>query len=161
MVDCRDDKNTTKSNEIEKDHPTLGVDNDLRVVISSKEDGVLFDQICCTCINIILNDDGEIATSFMGVHNENILKQLTKAQKAYFKAIKKTLKEERMSAKDKLDEEKNDDNKDKAKTEDKSSNSEETSKLLSSDTPAYEHKCNEKGRRISKKNVSSRTNNKK
>ncbi|MBE5735640.1 MAG: hypothetical protein E7361_04275 [Clostridiales bacterium] len=157
MVDCRDDKNTTKNDEIKKDHPTLGVDNDLRVVISSKEDGVLFDQICCTCINIILNDDGEIATSFMGVHNENILKQLTKAQKAYFKAIKKTLKEERMSAKDKLDEEKNDDNKDKENTVNKSSNNEETSKLISSDTPAYEHDCNKKGKRISKKNISSST----
>lgn len=73
----------------------LDVDNDIRVIIKSKNDGILFDQECCTVINLILNNDGEIATSFLGVHNEQLLKALTKVQKAYFKALKKTLKEER------------------------------------------------------------------
>ena len=73
----------------------LNVDNDIRVIIKSKNDGILFDQECCTVINLILNNDGEIATSFLGVHNEQLLKALTKVQKAYFKALKKTLKEER------------------------------------------------------------------
>ena len=75
----------------------LDVENDIRVIIKSKKDGVFFDQECCTCINIILNNDGEVATSFLGVHNEYLIKQLEKVQKSYFKALKKTLKQERLN----------------------------------------------------------------
>ena len=75
----------------------LDVENDIRVIIKSKKDGVLFDQECCTCINIILNNDGEVATSFLGVHNEYLIKQLEKVQKSYFKSLKKTLKQERLN----------------------------------------------------------------
>ncbi len=140
----KDIKNT--SNDVK---PTLGVENDLRVVISSKADGVLFDQIACTCINIILNDDGEIATSFMGVHNENIVKQLERAQKAYFKAIKKTLKEERKAAKEQIDEEAESEKKSDSQEQPKN-DSTDKSKVVNSHSPAYMHECGDSGKTIVK-----------
>ena len=163
------EKNAKKEEPNTNDGKTLGVENDLRVVISSKEDGVVFDQICCTCINIILNDDGEIATSFMGVHNENIIKQLEKAMKAYYKAIKKTLRDERRKAKSSLDEEaedsKKDDNKsdpntkesslqsDKDSESNKNANSTEESKVVDTNSPKYSHECDESGKCNCKKKI--------
>ncbi len=82
----------------------LDVPNDINVIIKSKKDGILFDQDCCTCINFILNSDGEIATSFLGIHNEFLISQLGRAMKTYFKSLKKALKEERKKAKESLDE---------------------------------------------------------
>lgn len=72
----------------------FGVENDLNVVISTKEKGIIFDEKCCTLINIMLTNDGKIATSFLGVHNPFIVTQLEKAQKAYFRELKKTLKKD-------------------------------------------------------------------
>ncbi len=70
------------------------VPNDINVVISTKEKGVLLDENCCTVINIMLTNDGKIATSFLGTHNPFIVTQLEKAQKEYFKVLKKTLKKD-------------------------------------------------------------------
>lgn len=69
-------------------------ENSIVVKISNAGAETLIDEDCCTCINIILKNDGRIATSFLGCHNKYILKELTKAQKKYFKSLKKTLKEQ-------------------------------------------------------------------
>ena len=175
MKDCRENVENKETKKNTQKKPTLGVENDLRVVISSKADGILFDQICCTCINIILNDDGEIATSFMGIHNENIIKELEKAQKVYFKAIKKTLKEERKTAKDKLDAENKEtdktqqsDNNEKStnsdiKTDENDSdnkNSNNDKKTIETNTPAYNHECDKSGTCIAKKKIVNKNPNK-
>ncbi len=76
----------------------LDTDNDINIVISSKADGVLLDEDGCTVINIVLKNTGEIGTSFLGVHNEFIIKELSKAQKIYLRALRKTLKQERKLA---------------------------------------------------------------
>ena len=70
------------------------VPNDINVVISSKDKGVLLDDDCCTVINIMLTNEGKIATSFLGTHNPFIVSQLERAQKEYFKVLKKTLKKD-------------------------------------------------------------------
>ena len=71
---------------------TFNTENDINIKITKQEGGVLFDENCCTCINIILTNDGKIATSFLGCHNPYIVMQLEKAQKLYFKELKKALK---------------------------------------------------------------------
>jgi len=70
------------------------VPNDINVVISNKEKGVLLDENCCTVINIMLTNEGKIATSFLGTHNPFIVSQLERAQKEYFRVLKKTLKKD-------------------------------------------------------------------
>ena len=71
---------------------TFNTENDINIKITKNDSGVLFDEDCCTCINIILTNDGKIATSFLGCHNPYIVMQLEKAQKLYFKELKKALK---------------------------------------------------------------------
>ena len=71
---------------------TFNTENDINIKITKQDGGVLFDENCCTCINIILTNDGKIATSFLGCHNPYIVMQLEKAQKLYFKELKKALK---------------------------------------------------------------------
>ena len=70
----------------------FNTENDLRLVVTGEKEEYLVDEKCCTCINIILKNDGQIMTSFLGAHNPEIVKTLEKAQKAYFKELKKTLK---------------------------------------------------------------------
>ena len=66
--------------------------NDINVAVIKDGKDLLINEDCCTCINILLKNDGQILTSFMGSHNPYIVSQLEKAQKAYFKALKKALK---------------------------------------------------------------------
>lgn len=74
------------------DEINFNTDNDINIKITKKDGGVVFNEDCCTCINILLTNDGKIATSFMGCHNPYIVMQLEKAQKLYFKELKKALK---------------------------------------------------------------------
>jgi len=66
--------------------------NELKLKVSGAKDQVLVEEDCCTCINILLKNDGQVMTSFLGAHNPEIIRLLEKAQKLYFKEIKKTLK---------------------------------------------------------------------
>ena len=160
----------------------IDVENDINVVIKSKKDGVLFDENGCTVINIILTNEGKIANTFLGVHNEYIIKQLEKAQKMYLKALKKTLKEERANAKmiiDAEDQEKkqeeevlkeeskesniasnfqksNDSTKKSMKENSKDSNNSNQSdeqKVVETESSEMEHICNTKGKRLIKKRM--------
>lgn len=66
--------------------------NDLRLTIKAEEKEILVDEVCCTTVNIILKNDGQIMTSFLGAHNPEIIKNLERTLKLYFKGIKKALK---------------------------------------------------------------------
>lgn len=66
--------------------------NDLNLKVTGVNNQELVNEKCCTCINIILQNDGNIQTSFLGAHNPQILNCLEKTMKLYFKGIKKTLK---------------------------------------------------------------------
>ena len=71
-------------------------DNHLNVVVSDvKSKNQYISQECCTCINVLLTNDGEIATSFLGVHSDEIISILEKAQKLYFKKLKKKFREDK------------------------------------------------------------------
>lgn len=76
-----------EENEIKFD-----AENDLNVAIIKNNKDLLLNENCCTCINIMLSNDGRILTSFLGCHNPYIVNQLEKAQKVYFKGLKKALK---------------------------------------------------------------------
>ncbi len=67
-------------------------ENDLNIVVIKDNKDLLINEDCCTCINIMLKNDGQILTSFLGSHNPYIIKQLEQAQKYYFKELKKALK---------------------------------------------------------------------
>ena len=82
---CHHDHNT--ENEIKFD-----AENDLNIAIIKNNKDLLLNENCCTCINIMLSNDGRILTSFLGCHNPYIVDQLEKAQKVYFKGLKKALK---------------------------------------------------------------------
>lgn len=118
-------------------------ENSIVVKISNAGAETLIDEDCCTCINIILKNDGRIATSFLGCHNKYILKELTKAQKKYFKSLKKTLKEQVKKA--------------TPTTEYKSDAVEESNEHVCEDEKCVS--CEEK--KESKKTTSNKSNNKK
>ena len=66
-------------------------ENDLKVIVKNEKEEI-YNEDCCTCINIVMKNDGQILTSFLGSHNPYIVRQLEKAQKIYFKELKKALK---------------------------------------------------------------------
>lgn len=70
----------------------FNTENDLRLTIKADEKEILLDEVCCTSVNIILKNDGQIMTSFLGAHNPEIIKDLERTLKLYFKGIKKALK---------------------------------------------------------------------
>ena len=68
--------------------------NDLNIKITKSTGEIVFDEDCCTNVSIILKNTGEMATSFLGSHNPQLVKVLEKTLKQYFKGIKKTLHKE-------------------------------------------------------------------
>ena len=66
--------------------------NDLNVTVKQDGGEVKLNEDCCTGMIILLKNDGNMATSFYGYHNPQIIKTLLKAQKKYFKSLKKRLK---------------------------------------------------------------------
>lgn len=67
--------------------------NDLNLKVVGVENQELINEECCTCINVILQNNGNIQTSFLGAHNPEIVQNLEKAMKLYFKGLKKALKQ--------------------------------------------------------------------
>lgn len=78
-----------KSNE-----PIFKCPNDIKVNVTKFNGEVVLDEECCTSVSVILKNTGEIATSFFGAHNPEVVKLLEKTLSMYFKSIKKTLKNE-------------------------------------------------------------------
>ena len=77
-----------------KDEIIFKCPNDLNVKITKSNGELVFDEDCCTNVSIILKNSGEIATSFLGSHNPQLVRILEKTLKQYFKGIKKTLRKE-------------------------------------------------------------------
>ena len=74
--------------------PIFKCPNDIKVNVSKFNGEVILDEECCTSVSVILKNTGEIATSFFGAHNPEVIKMLDKTLRMYFKGIKKTLKQE-------------------------------------------------------------------
>ena len=66
--------------------------NDLKVTVTKSNGEVVIDEECCTMVSIILKNSGDIAASFFGAHNPEVVRVLEKSLKGYFKGIKKELK---------------------------------------------------------------------
>jgi hypothetical protein len=78
--------------EEKKETPKLKCPNELNVTVKKDNGETVVNEDCCTSIVVLLKNSGDIATSFLGVHNKNIIKCLDRATKRYFKILKKTLK---------------------------------------------------------------------
>lgn len=92
--DCENQKPCTCGDECDcKTERVFDTENDLNIAIIKNGKDLLLNEDCCTCVNIMLNNDGRILTSFLGCHNPYIVEQLEKAQKMYFKGLKKALKQ--------------------------------------------------------------------
>lgn len=87
-----EEKDCTCSDDCHCNEAVFDTENDLNVAIIKNNKDLLLNENCCTCINIMLSNDGRILTSFLGCHNPYIVEQLEKAQKLYFKSLKKALK---------------------------------------------------------------------
>ena len=74
--------------------PIFKCPNDIKITMSKFTGEVMLDEECCTTVSVIMKNTGEIATSFFGAHNPEVIKVLEKTIKMYFKSIKKTLKSE-------------------------------------------------------------------
>ena len=68
--------------------------NDMNVTVKKDSGEFVLDESCCTAMVILLKNDGNMATSFYGYHNEKLFKIMSKAQKKYFRSLKKRLKTE-------------------------------------------------------------------
>ena len=68
--------------------------NDMTVKVTKFNGEVVLEEECCTCVSIILKNSGDMATSFMGSHNPQLVRVLEKTLKQYFKSIKKELKKD-------------------------------------------------------------------
>lgn len=68
--------------------------NHMNVTIKKDGGELVLDESCCTAMVILLKNDGNMANSFYGYHNEKIIKLMNKVQKKYFKSLKKRLKTE-------------------------------------------------------------------
>lgn len=80
--------------------PKYNTINELKLKVTGAGKQELINEECCTCINIILQNDGKIQTSFLGAHNPEIIRNLERALKVYFKGLKKTLKAHYMECDD-------------------------------------------------------------
>ena len=78
--------------EEKKETPKLKCPNELNVTVKKDNGETVVNEDCCTSIVVLLKNSGDIATSFLGAHNKNIIKCLDRATKRYFKILKKTLK---------------------------------------------------------------------
>ncbi len=95
---CTHDEDCTCGDDCDCAHEAIfETENDLNVAIIKNNKDLLLNEDCCTCINIMLSNDGRILTSFLGCHNPYIVEQLEKAQKMYFKSLKKALKQQYLS----------------------------------------------------------------
>lgn len=67
--------------------------NDIKIKVNKvNNDEILIDGEFATIINISLNSEGELATSFFGLYSKDILNGMEKEVKKYFKELKKNLK---------------------------------------------------------------------
>ena len=68
--------------------------NDLKVTIVKDNGEMVLSEDCCTNLSILVKNNGEMATSFLGAHSPEMIRVLDKSLKKYFRVLKKTLKAE-------------------------------------------------------------------
>jgi hypothetical protein len=85
---------------MKKEDVSFKCPNELRVTVK-KEKETIIDEDCCTMLNIMLKNDGQLGTSFFGSHNPQIIKILEITMKKYFKNLKKTFKQQYKDNQDK------------------------------------------------------------
>ena len=78
--------------------------NELHINVKKrKEEEVLFDSDCCSCMTLVLTADGRLATSFFGLHTPEVVKSMKKITNEYYakliKEFKKQYKEEKAKMK--------------------------------------------------------------
>ena len=76
----------------EKEDKIFKTPNDLKINVTKGNGEVVIDEECCTMVSIILKNTGDIAASFFGAHNPEVVRVLEKSLKGYFKGIKKELR---------------------------------------------------------------------
>lgn len=76
----------------DKDEKIFKTPNDLKVNVTKSNGEVVVDEECCTMVSIIMKNTGDIAASFFGAHNPDVVRVLEKSLKGYFKGIKKELR---------------------------------------------------------------------
>ena len=57
--------------------------NDLKVTVTKSNGEVVIDEECCTMVSIILKNTGDIAASFFGAHNPEVVRVLEKSLKGF------------------------------------------------------------------------------
>ena len=67
--------------------------NDLRLNIKKDTGEQVVDEDCCTVLSLMLKNNGELATSFLGAHNPQIVRVMDKTMRKYLKVLKSTLKQ--------------------------------------------------------------------
>lgn len=90
----KEDEKPEKNESNKKQEKLFKCANDINVKITKFSGEVLLCEECCTSLSIILKNDGNVATSFLGSHSPELVKVLERCIKKYFKGLKKTLKEE-------------------------------------------------------------------
>lgn len=76
----------------EKEEKIFKTPNDLKVNVTKSNGEVVIDEECCTMVSIIMKNTGDMAASFFGAHNPDVVRVLEKSLKNYFKGIKKELR---------------------------------------------------------------------
>ena len=71
------------------------LEEDINVCIKQKSGQVLMNEDCCTVVNFVLKNNGDLASSFFGNHNLDIVKAIEKGYKIYFRKLKKELKDQK------------------------------------------------------------------
>ena len=61
---------------MEKEDLLFKCANDLNVTVKKDNGEIVMNEDCCTCVNLVLKNTGELATSFLGSHNPDIIKVL-------------------------------------------------------------------------------------
>lgn len=69
------------------------INEDIKVCISRLDNNEkLIDKDFVTVVNVSLNKEGDMATSFFGLYNKGILNTMEKEVKKYFKKLKQSFK---------------------------------------------------------------------
>lgn len=68
--------------------------NDLKITVTKLNGEVIQDEECCTVVNLIMKNTGEIGTSFLGAYNMELVKLFEEVMANYMKTVKKEMKKQ-------------------------------------------------------------------
>lgn len=85
-------ENNENEKKSEKADLVFNTPNELKIKVTKFTGQTILDEDCCTSLNMVVKNDGQIQGNFLGAYNEELLKLLKRATKEYFKVLKKNLK---------------------------------------------------------------------